>query len=139
MQLYATGKLQAGFAAIVFAALLTGCGGSSGGGSSSSAGNGSAPTQEAIASGQTVSLSWQAPGQRINGEQISLYDIDGYIVRFGRDPDNLDQSATVNDCVSPQCSYDIANLAPGTWYFAVQTKDNNGLLSTPSAPVSRTI
>ncbi|MFL1404594.1 fibronectin type III domain-containing protein [Marinobacter sp. M1N3S26] len=129
MQFNVTGKSRAGIAAVVFAVLLTGCGGS-GGGSSSEA---------STVQGQAVSLSWQAPGQRINGEQISLYDIDAYIVRYGRDPDKLDQQAVVDGCTSPQCVYDVQGLAPGTWYFAVQTKDVNGLVSLPSEPVSRTI
>ncbi len=133
MQCHATEKSRAGIAAVVFAALLTGCGGSGSGSSSSNSAEGS------TVRGQTVSLSWQAPGQRINGEQISLYDIDAYIVRYGRDPDNLDQQAIVDGCSSPQCAYDIKGLASGTWYFAVQTKDVNGLISLPSAPVSRTI
>ena len=130
MQFRATGKSRAGIAAVAFAALLTGCGGSGGGSSSA---------DDSTVQGQTVSLSWQAPGQRINGEQISLYDIDAYIVRYGRDPDNLDQQAIVYGCASPQCVYDIKGLGSGTWYFAVQTKDVNGLISLPSAPVSRTI
>lgn len=133
MQFRATGKSRAGIAAVAFAALLTGCGGSGGGSSSGASAEGS------TVQGQTVSLSWHAPGQRINGEQISLFDIDAYIVRYGRDPDNLNQQAIVNGCTSPQCVYDITGLASGTWYFAVQTKDVNGLISLPSAPVSRTI
>lgn len=145
MQFGTSGKSRAGFAAVVFAVFLTGCGGS-GGGSSSSGSSGSASTgnnvpsvDESVVAGQTVSLSWLAPVQRINGEQLSYTDdIDGYIVLYGQDPDNLDQRIVV-DCQSVSCGYDVENLSSGTWYFAVQTVDSSGLISSPSEAVSRVI
>ncbi|MFC4260297.1 fibronectin type III domain-containing protein [Marinobacter lacisalsi] len=137
MQFRATGKSRAGIAAVVCAVFLAGCGGS---GSGSSSSQSSAPSsEESVSSGQTVSLSWLAPGQRINGEQLSyINDIDGYIVLYGQDPANLEQQVVV-ECNSLNCGYDIQDLAPGTWYFAVQTVDSNGLISAPSQPVSRAI
>lgn len=144
MQFIVTGKSRAGFAAVACAVLLAGCGGSgSGSGSSADTGSESGSNQstnvEASTTGvQSVSLSWLAPGQRINGEPISFYDIDGYIVRYGRDPASLDQQVSV-DCEVLSCGYNVDSLAPGTWYFAVQTVDSNGLISSPSQPVSRTL
>jgi len=136
MQFRATGKSRAGIAAVVFAVFLAGCGGSGSGSSSQSS---SPSSEESVSSGQTVSLSWLAPGQRINGEQLSyINDIDGYIVLYGQDPANLGQQVVV-ECNSLNCGYDIKDLAPGTWYFAVQTVDSNGLISAPSQPVSRVI
>jgi hypothetical protein len=111
---------------------LTGCGGSGSGSSSTS-------EESFVANAESVSLSWLAPGQRVNGDQISYTsEIDGYIVLYGQDPAVLDQQATV-DCNALNCSYDIKGLEDGTWYFAVQTVDNNGLVSAASQPVSRNI
>lgn len=137
MLFWATGKSRAGIVAVVFAVFLAGCGGA--GSDSGSSAQATPPAEESVTSGQTVSLSWLAPGQRINGEQLSyINDIDGYIVLYGQDPGNLDQQVVV-DCHSLNCGYDVNGLAPGTWYFAVQTVDSNGLISSPSQPVSRAI
>lgn len=138
MQFWATGKSRTGIVAVVFAVFLTGCGGSGSGSSSSS--THSPAVEESVVNGQTVALSWQAPSRRVNGEQLSyINEIDSYIVRYGQDPGNLDQHAILDGCTSPECYYDIENLAPGTWYFTVQTVDSRGLISSPSQPVSRTI
>lgn len=138
MQFRTSGKSHAGIVAALFAAFLAGCGGSGSGSSASSAGQ-SPSVGESVASQQTVSLSWMAPGQRINGEQLSYTsDIDGYIVLYGQDPENLDRQAVV-DCNALNCGYDISNLSAGTWYFAVQTVDSSGLISSPSQTVSRAI
>lgn len=141
MQFYATGKSRTGITAAVIAVVLAACGGPGSGSSSSSDTGGQTPSSEDSfnADVQAVSLSWLAPGQRVNGDQISYTsDIDGYIVRYGQDPDNLDQQAVV-DCSSLNCGYSVDDLSTGTWYFAVQTVDSNGLISSPSQPVSRNI
>lgn len=137
MQFWATGKSRAAIAAVVFVVFLTGC--VSNEADSVSNAQSTPAAEESVSADQTVSLSWLAPGQRINGDQLSyINDIDGYIVRYGQDPDNLDQQVVV-DCHSLNCGYDVNDLAPGTWYFAVQTVDSNGLISSPSQPVSRAI
>lgn len=139
MKFWATGKSRAGIAAVVFAVFLSGCGGSSSGNSASSGSSQPAAVEESVVNGQTVALSWQAPGYRINGDQLSFSKhIDGYIVRYGRNPGDLDQQARVN-CKALDCGYDVEGLAPGTWYFTVQTVDNEGLISAPSQTKSRTI
>ncbi|SFR77685.1 Fibronectin type III domain-containing protein [Marinobacter daqiaonensis] len=132
------GSSRAGIASIVIAFALAGCGGGSTGSTSGVSAEDSptiAPSEEASAS--SVSLSWTAPGTRVNGEQLSTADLDGYIVSYGQSVDTLDQSARVESCIS--CEFTVANLAEGTWYFRVQTVDTLGLVSEPSEPVSKTI
>lgn len=129
----AVGSSRAIVAVFVSAVLLAGCGGSSSGSDSASEGQ-----TEVTANGDAVSLSWLAPDRRINNDQLSYADIDGYIVRYGRDPSELDHQARV-DCRSLNCGYEVQGLASGTWYFAVQTVDSNGLVSQPSQPVSQSI
>ncbi|SET11066.1 hypothetical protein SAMN04487962_104194 [Marinobacter segnicrescens] len=128
----------AAFAALFSVIVLAGCGG---GGSSASSGtaNESYVAEANSSGGEAVYLSWLAPAQRVNGEQLSYQtDIDGYIVRYGQSPSELDQQAVV-DCEVLECGYNVNGLSSGTWYFAVQTVDSNGLISAPSAPVSRTL
>ena len=69
----------AAFAALFSVIVLAGCGG---GGSSASSGtaNESYVAEANSSGGEAVYLSWLAPAQRVNGEQLSYQtDIDGYI------------------------------------------------------------
>ncbi len=140
MPFFTPGVSRSAIVVVLGAFFLAGCGGSDSGSGATSGGDDGARVAEANSSGEAaVSLSWLAPGQRVNGEQISYQtDIDGYIVRYGKDPSNLSQQAQV-DCRVLECSYKVEGLASGTWYFAVQTVDSTGLISAPSAPVSRAI
>ncbi|MFW5824974.1 MAG: fibronectin type III domain-containing protein [Marinobacter sp.] len=122
--------------------LLAGCVGDDSGSGETHAGVDPGNGNDGIETFQTahgsVSLSWVAPGYRINGEQLSSTDIQGYVVLYGRDAKELDRQARV-DCKSPDCRYDVDGLGTGTWYFAVQTVDSSGLTSAPSTPVSRSL
>ncbi|WP_245820311.1 fibronectin type III domain-containing protein [Marinobacter lutaoensis] len=89
---------------------------------------------------KTATLSWLAPDRRVNGEQISPNELISYTIRYGQDPNNLDQSVVLDD-VSGQVSvsYTIEDLDVGTWYFTIQVQDASGLMSEPSEAVSKTI
>ena len=115
-------KMSGTWVAVAFAgALLTGCGG---GGSS----------------GSTASTAPVDSDRRVNGEQISPNELISYTIRYGQDPNNLDQSVVLDD-VSGQVSvsYTIEDLDVGTWYFTIQVQDASGLMSEPSEAVSKTI
>lgn len=103
-------------------------------------GDGSSGDDGASGSGQSATLSWLAPGYRVDGDQISPADLVSYTIRYGKDSNNLDQSVVVDD-VSGQktISYTIENLDAGTWYFSIQAQDRVGLVSEPSDVVSKTI
>jgi len=117
--------------------LLTGCGGSGSDSGGTSAGGGQPGVVEQKVTGDSeVTLSWVAPSRRVNGDQLSYQsEINGYIILYGRNPASLGYYERVS-CKALECGHTIDGLAPGTWYFAVQTQDNAGLVSEPSAPVS---
>ena len=124
---------------------LTGCGGGGGGSSSSSAavgspsGQSSSETRVGDGSGFAV-LSWTAPSTRVNGEGIKMGELDRYVIRFGQNPEELSQQVTVDGAENyADMSYTISGLEQGTWYFTIQVRDAEGLISEPSAPVSKTI
>tara|TARA_Y100000589_G_scaffold212214_1_gene200047 strand:+ start:486 stop:932 length:447 start_codon:yes stop_codon:yes gene_type:complete len=141
-------KMSGTWVAVAFAgALLTGCGGGGSSGSTAS----TAPVDSGDTSGsngsdspavvdKTATLSWLAPDRRVNGEQISPNELISYTIRYGQDPNNLDQSVVLDD-VSGQVSvsYTIEDLDVGTWYFTIQVQDASGLMSEPSEAVSKTI
>ena len=83
-----------------------------------------------------VTLSWTAPGTRIDGSSISLSEIDSYQVNYGQSAGNLTQSISVP---GEETSYTFEQLEPGIWYFSVQVRDDQGLLSSPSEVVSETV
>ena len=129
---------KAGIAALVFGIVLTGCGGGSSGGSGSdttgSQGSGNQPTPTVE---RTAALSWNAPAQRQNGDGLKMGELAGYVVNYGQDPDNLDQTVRINNANTME--YTVEGLGNGTWYFSVQVEDSNGLMSPPSDLVSKSI
>lgn len=129
---------KAGIAAVIVAVALVGCEGESG-----NAGvpvNGDQQDHAGGAASQigSATLTWIAPSYRVDGTtQLGDSDISGYIVSYGRSATELDQSADVGFCVS--CQFEVGSLERGTWYFAVQTVDSNGLVSARSEVVSKPI
>lgn len=83
-----------------------------------------------------VTLSWTAPGTRVDGTSIALSEIDSYQINYGQSEGNLTQTVTVP---GEQTSYTFEQLEPGVWYFSVSVRDSAGLLSAPSEVVSETI
>lgn len=83
-----------------------------------------------------VTLSWTAPGTRVDGTSIALSEIDSYQINYGQSAGNLSQTVTVS---GEETSYTFDQLEPGVWYFSVSVRDSTGLLSAPSEVVSETI
>jgi len=122
---------KAGIAALVFGIALAGCGG----GSSDETGTQSSGGQQTLE--RSAALSWNAPLQRQNNESLNMAELAGYVISYGQDPENLDQTVYVNDAYIME--YTVKNLTQGTWYFSVQAEDDSGLMSPPSDLVSKTI
>lgn len=142
---------QAWIAALFLGLVLTGCGGGSSGGSESTASTGdSAGTGSGGSEGnpppsgsgegvedRSASLSWNAPFTRENGDSLSMGELDGYVIRYGKNPDELSKTVRIGNAST--MAYTVDNLDNGTWYFTIQVEDVDGLMSAPSAPVSKTI
>ena len=80
----------------------------------------------------SVTLTWSAPLTRLDGSSIALSEIDRYRVLYGQSPDTLNQTVIVDGA---ETSVEISGLETGTWYFAMQVIDINGLES----PVSQVV
>jgi hypothetical protein len=118
-------------AALVLGIALTGCGG----GSSGSSGTSSAQNQQI--GERSASLSWNAPATRANGEGIRMGELSGYVISYGRNPDELSEAVRIDDAST--MDYTVNNLDNGTWYFTIQVEDVDGLVSAPSEQVSKAI
>jgi hypothetical protein len=82
----------------------------------------------------TASLSWVAPTLNTNGSPLTT--LTGYHIFYGNSPNALTQSIAITSAAT---SYEITNLAPGTWYFAVAADSSDGSESAPSSVSSKTI
>jgi len=83
----------------------------------------------------SATLSWQAP--TLNEDGTPLTDLAGYVVRYSKNPGNLDQTAAVS---SPSTTtVVINNLIEGTWFFTLSSVNTNGVESRPTGTVSKII
>jgi hypothetical protein len=133
---------KAWIAAFAVGMVLTGCGG----GSASTSGTASAGSSSAdsdtghVVDAPVAVLSWSAPSTRVNGERIPMGELDRYVIRYGQDRDNLDQTIFVdNAATDASMSYTVDGLGKGDWFFTIQVQDNKGLISEPSDIVSKQI
>jgi hypothetical protein len=83
----------------------------------------------------SATLSWNPPTERTDGTPLSA--LSGYKIVYGPYSRNYRYAI---DLDNPGLTrYFIDGLGPGTWYFAVIAIDSQGMQSTPSAEVSKTI
>lgn len=93
-----------------------------------------------VISDQQATLNWKAPETRENGDVLGRYDVTSYKILYGQNANRLDSEVVVDGTAGLyDLSFTIEHLAPGTWYFAIQAKDDDGLLSVPSKVVSKRI
>lgn len=121
------------FIGLVFSVLLTACNDT--GDSAVAPPTGSSETQ--TASVNSAQLSWSVPFTRVNGDSIKMGELSGYVIRYGQAPNALTESLHVQDAHVTR--KEVAGLSTGDWYFAVQAVDTEGLVSAPSATVSKSI
>lgn len=89
---------------------------------------------EMLATG-SVTLNWTAPVARIDGEALSMSEIDGYVIYYGTNSNNFLNTMVIDD--SSTTSYTLSELPVGEeYFFTVATKDTDGLESTYSGIVS---
>jgi hypothetical protein len=82
----------------------------------------------------SATLSWQAP--TLNTDGSALNNLAGYTIAYGTSQNSLNQLVQVGAGVT---TYVIENLAAGTWYFTVRSRNSAGVESANSAIVSKTI
>jgi len=82
-----------------------------------------------------ATLSWTPPVENTDGS--TLTDLSSYKILFGHDPDELDQSISIDN--PSITSYVVEDLTEGDWYFAVVAVNSNGVWSSPSNLASKTV
>jgi hypothetical protein len=102
------------------------------GNSYSSQGYDTQGTTETTATSE-ISLSWAAPSQREDNEPISLSEIAGYKVYYGKARRKYTNSVTINDGTAD--GHTFRHFAAGTYFFALTTFDTEGRESQYSAEI----
>jgi hypothetical protein len=83
----------------------------------------------------TAKVSWVVPTVNTNGSPLT--DLAGVRIYYGTSQSALNQSVQVNG--TSTTSYTLSGLSAGTWYFGAEAFTTNGLASSMSTIVSKTI
>jgi hypothetical protein len=83
----------------------------------------------------SAKLSWTPPTTHEDGTPLT--DLKGYKVFFGPSPGNYTKSLDINDPAAT--SFQVDNLASGTWYFSMKAVDTAGNISKFSNEAAKTI
>jgi len=70
-------------------------------------------------------LSWNIPEQREDESELELFEIDGYIIVYGTNAENLNSELVIDG--ASITSTTISELSSGTYYFAISTVDSDGV------------
>lgn len=80
-------------------------------------------------------VSWAAPTTRMDGTNVSIADVAGYIIRYGSSATVLPNKIVLTDRYVTE--YTLAQLAAGTYYITVSAYDAGNVESPTSAVLVR--
>jgi hypothetical protein len=80
-----------------------------------------------------LSIGWDVPVERENGEQLFLYEIGGYEIAYREIGSNTYTTLIIENGDITQAT--ISELIPGQYEFRIAAFDSNGLYSRYSEPV----
>jgi hypothetical protein len=83
----------------------------------------------------TATLSWVAPTLNTNGSELTT--LTGYHIYYGSSANALTQSIAITNAANT--TYEVTNLASGTWYFAIAADSADGTESGMSTVGSKTL
>jgi len=85
----------------------------------------------------SFNLSWTAPTTRSDGNPLSLADIDGFRIYYGKSKGSYPNRADVKDG-SAQSAV-VENVPVGSYYVVMTTYDVNGLESSYSSAITKNV
>ncbi len=83
----------------------------------------------------SATLSWYPPTENADGSVLT--DLSGYRVHFGRRQRDLDTTIVLDN--PGLTRYVVEGLTPGRWHFAMTSVNREGVESSRSAIVSKTV
>jgi hypothetical protein len=109
--------------------------GTSGSGATSTVTNTASATGTATTG--SLTLNWTAPVARADGTPLSLADIDGYRIHYGKSSGNYTSHVTLADGTAQRAT--LTGIPVGTYYMVMTTYDVDGRESGYSAQVNKTV
>jgi len=85
----------------------------------------------------SMHVSWVAPAERDDGTGLSLSEIAGYRIYYGTTQGDYQNHININDGSAAHVTLD--NLDSGVYYVVLTTIDTEGLESTFSSEIVKTI
>jgi hypothetical protein len=131
-------RLTKALVTAIVALQLVACGGGSGDGESTAPVTTSGDesiTPETINTG-SVSLTWTAPVARADGTPISLADIGGFYIYYGKSEDSYPNRVDLEDGAAQAMT--LNDIPVGTYYMVMTTYDVGGRESGYSSVVEKT-
>lgn len=131
-------RLTKALVTAIVALQLVACGGGSGDGESTAPVTTSGDesiTPETINTG-SVSLTWIAPVARADGTPISLADIGGFYIYYGKSEDSYPNRVDLEDGAAQAMT--LNDIPVGTYYMVMTTYDVDGRESGYSSVVEKT-
>ena len=84
-----------------------------------------------------LELSWSAPSTRTDGEPLSLSEIDGYRIYYGKKKGEYVRGADIKDGAAQSAT--VTGVPLGKYYVVMTTYDTNGVESDYSQSVRKRV
>ena len=85
----------------------------------------------------SIELTWDIPQAREDGSDLSLGEINGYVIVYGTDEASLSNQLVVDGASNTVAQ--LLDLASGTYYFAIATVDSDGVQGAYSSVIQQSI
>ena len=85
----------------------------------------------------SIELTWDIPESREDGSDLSLGEINGYVIAYGTDVNNLSSQLVVEGASNTMTQ--LLDLASGTYYFAIATVDSDDVQGAYSSVIQQSI
>ncbi len=85
----------------------------------------------------SIELTWDIPQEREDGSDLPLGEINGYVIVYGTDQNNLTSQLVIEG--ASVTSTILEDLNTGTYYFSIATVDSDGVQGAYSGVINQSI
>jgi hypothetical protein len=85
----------------------------------------------------SIELTWDIPQAREDGSDLALGEINGYIIAYGTNENNMSTQLTVEGASATNAI--LGNLTTGTYFFTIATIDSDGVQGAYSSVIQQSI
>lgn len=85
----------------------------------------------------SIELTWDIPQQREDGSDLEMYEINGYVIVYGTDENDLSNQLAIDGGQTTNTI--LEQLSSGTYYFSIATVDSDGIQGAYSDVIQQSI